>query len=198
MVPLLMLATAAAVIASQAVISGAFSVCQQAVQLGYLPRMTVVHTSASKVGQIYVPFVNWTLLVAVTVLELGFQSSSNLASAYGVAVTGAMLIDSVQLTLVMVLLWRWSIWLVIPLAGAFLLIDSAFFGANVTKISHGGWFPLVIASAAFTLLSTWKRGRMLLFARISGDAMPVEMFIQSTLNKVTRVKGTSSFLTSMW
>lgn len=197
MVPLLMLATAAAVIASQAVISGAFSVCQQAVHLGYLPRMTVVHTSASKVGQIYVPFVNWTLLVAVTVLVLGFQSSSNLASAYGVAVTGTMLIDSVLLTLVMVLLWRWSIWLVIPLAGAFLLIDSAFFGANVTKISHGGWFPLVIASAAFTLLSTWKRGRMLLFARISGDAMPVEMFIQSTLNKVTRVKGTSIFLTSM-
>lgn len=197
MLPLLVLATCAAVIASQAVISGAFSVCQQAMHLGYLPRMTVVHTSSSKIGQIYVPFVNWTLLIAVSALVLGFQSSSNLASAYGVAVTGNMLITSVLLTLVMTLLWRWSSWLVIPLAGSFLLIDGIFFSANITKVSHGGWFPLVIAVVMFTLLSTWKRGRALLFARVAGDAMPMDMFINSTLKGVMRVPGTAIFLTSM-
>lgn len=197
MLPLLLLAACAAVIASQAVISGAFSVCQQAMHLGYLPRLTVIHTSSSKIGQIYVPFVNWTLLISVSALVLGFQSSSNLASAYGVAVTGTMLIDSMLLAWVMVLLWRWSLWLVVPIAGSFLLIDAAFFSANITKISHGGWFPLVVALVTFTLLSTWKRGRAILFARIADDAMPMEMFIRSALKGVVRVAGTAIFLTSM-
>lgn len=196
-VPLLVLSTLAAVIASQAVISGAFSVCQQAVQLGYLPRMTVIHTSARKTGQIYVPFVNWTLLAAVTALVLGFQSSSNLASAYGVAVTGTMMIDTILLTIVMFLMWRWSKWLIIPVASLFLLVDLAFFSANITKIAHGGWFPLVVAAIAFTLLSTWKRGRRMLFERLYADAMPVNLFIQSVLGRVRRVSGTAVYMTSV-
>ena len=197
MLPLLVLATLAAVIASQAVISGAFSVCRQATQLGYLPRMAVLHTSASKTGQIYVPFVNWTLLTATVVLVLGFQSSSNLAAAYGVAVTGTMMIDTVLLMLVMLLLWRWNKWVAIPFAVLFLSIDLAFFTANMTKTAHGGWFPLAIAVVTFTLLITWKRGREIVLRHVSAEAMPLDLFIESSLRRVTRVEGTAIFMTSM-
>ena len=192
--PLVALATLAAVIASQAVISGAFSLTRQAMQLGFLPRMKTVHTSATEMGQIYVPFVNWMLLVFVVALVLGFKSSSQFAAAYGVAVTGTMLIDSVLVTMVMFMIWRWSVWLAAPIAAGILVVDLGFFTANATKIPHGGWFPLAVGAAAFILLTTWKRGRELLMARRAEDAMPEEAFLKSLSANVTRVAGTSVFL----
>ena len=161
-VPLVVLATSASVIASQAVISGAFSVTRQAIQLGYLPRMSIVHTSEQEIGQIYIPVLNWTLGLFVMALVLGFQTSSNLASAYGIAVTGTMIIDAVLIALVMTLLWRWPLRLTVVLIGFFLIIDLAFFLANSTKILHGGWFPLAVGIAIFVLLTTWNEGRALL------------------------------------
>ncbi|MHB1204962.1 MAG: potassium transporter Kup [Rhodospirillaceae bacterium] len=192
--PLVGLATFAAVIASQAVISGAFSLTRQAMQLGFLPRMKTVHTSATEMGQIYIPFVNWMLLVFVVALVLGFKSSSQFAAAYGVAVTGTMLIDSVLVTMVMFAIWRWSAWIAVPIAAGLLVVDFAFFTANATKIPHGGWFPLAVGVFAFVLLTTWKRGRELLMARRAEDAMPEEAFLKSLSANVTRVMGTSVFL----
>ena len=192
--PLVGLATLAAMIASQAVISGAFSLTRQAMQLGFLPRMKTVHTSATEMGQIYIPFVNWMLLVFVVALVLGFKSSSQFAAAYGVAVTGTMLIDSVLVTIVMFMIWRWSVWLAALIAAGLLVVDIAFFAANATKILHGGWFPLAVGTAAFVLLTTWKRGRELLMARRSEEAMPEDAFLKSLNPNVTRVPGTSVFL----
>ena len=192
--PMVVLATMATVIASQAVITGAFSLSRQAMQLGFLPRMATVHTSASESGQIYIPFVNWTLLVSVVALVLGFQSSSQLAGAYGVAVTGTMLIDSILVTIVMFMMWRWNVWLAGSIAFILLVVDLAFFGANISKIVHGGWFPLAIGIAIIVFLTTWKKGRELLFARRAEDAMPVEAFLHSLNPNVTRVAGTSVFL----
>ena len=192
--PMVILATMAAVIASQAVISGAFSVSRQAMQLGFLPRMSTVHTSASEIGQIYIPFVNWMLLISVIALVLGFKSSDDLGAAYGVAVTGTMLIDSILVTVVMFRLWRWNFWLASGIAASLLVVDLAFFSANITKVAHGGWFPLVVGISVFTLLTTWKRGRELLFARRAEEAMPVEAFLKSLNPNVTRVPGTSVFL----
>ncbi len=192
--PLVGLATMAAVIASQAVISGAFSLTRQAMQLGYLPRMKTVHTSATEIGQIYIPFVNWMLLVFVVALVLGFKSSSQFAAAYGVAVTGTMLIDSILVTMVMFMIWRWSAWIAAGIAAGLMAVDLAFFTANATKIPHGGWFPLAVGAAAFILLTTWKRGRELLLARRAEEAMPEEGFLKSLSPNVTRVAGTSVFL----
>ncbi len=192
--PMVVLATMATVIASQAVITGAFSISRQAMQLGFLPRMATVHTSASESGQIYIPFVNWTLLVSVVALVLGFQSSSQLAAAYGVAVTGTMLIDSILVTIVMFMMWKWNVWLAGGIAFVLLVVDLAFFGANVSKILHGGWFPLAIGIAIIIFLTTWKKGRELLFARRAEDAMPIEAFLGSLNPNVTRVAGTSVFL----
>jgi KUP system potassium uptake protein len=192
--PLVGLATFAAVIASQAVISGAFSLTRQAMQLGFLPRMKTVHTSATEVGQIYIPFVNWMLLVFVVALVLGFKSSSQFAAAYGVAVTGTMLIDSILVTMVMFSIWRWPSWIAGPIAAGLLVVDVAFFTANATKIPHGGWFPLAIGAFVFVLLTTWKRGRELLMARRAEEAMPEEAFLKSLSPNVTRVTGTSVFL----
>jgi KUP system potassium uptake protein len=192
--PLVGLATFAAVIASQAVISGAFSLTRQAMQLGYLPRMATVHTSATEVGQIYIPFVNWMLLVFVVALVLGFKSSSQFAAAYGVAVTGTMLIDSVLVTMVMFSIWRWPSWIAGAIAAGLLVVDVAFFTANATKIPHGGWFPLAIGAFVFVLLTTWKRGRELLMARRAEEAMPEDAFLKSLSPNVTRVTGTSVFL----
>jgi KUP system potassium uptake protein len=194
-IPLLGLATLATVIASQAVISGAFSVTRQAIQLGYLPRMTIIHTSRSEIGQIYIPVLNWVLMGFVMALVVGFGSSSNLASAYGVAVTGTMVIDATLIAIVMVLLWSWRLKVVVPLVGVFLALDLAFFLANSTKIPHGGWFPLAIGLAVFLLLTTWKKGRQLLMARLSEDVMPVDVFLSSLSERVTRVPGTAIFLT---
>jgi KUP system potassium uptake protein len=196
-VPLVILATSASVIASQAVISGAFSVTRQAIQLGYLPRMSIVHTSEREIGQIYIPVLNWTLGLFVMALVLGFQTSSNLASAYGTAVTGTMIIDTVLIALVMFLLWRWPAKLTVPLITFFLIIDLAFFLANSTKILHGGWFPLTIGITIFVLLTTWNHGRALLQAGLERDAIPAEDFLGKVSNRTMRVPGTAVFLASV-
>ena len=192
--PMVVLATMATVIASQAVITGAFSISRQAMQLGFLPRMSTIHTSASEIGQIYIPFVNWMLLISVIALVLGFQSSSQLAAAYGVAVTGTMLIDTVLVSIVMFLLWRWNVWLAAAIVAVLMIVDLAFFTANITKVFHGGWFPLAVGGSVFILLTTWKKGRELLFNRRAEDAMPMDMFLKSLNPSVTRVPGTSVFL----
>ena len=178
-VPMVVLATCATVIASQAVISGAFSVARQAIQLGLLPRMTIVHTSGDEEGQIYVPFTNWTLYVAVMALVIGFQSSSNLAAAYGIAVTGTMMIDTILVAFVMALLWRWPLALVIAVAGTLLLVDLAFFTANVIKVAQGGWFPLFIGIVSFTVLTTWRRGRELVRNQIKKLAVPLDVVMRA-------------------
>ena len=192
--PLLGLATMAAIIASQAVISGAFSVTRQAVQLGYLPRLRIQHTSEAEIGQIYVPFVNWALLVAVILLVLGFGSSTNLAAAYGVAVTGTMFIDTLLLAFVMFLAWKIPRWRAITLLVVFLIVDIAFLGANLTKIPDGGWFPLLAGLALFVLLTTWKRGRQLVRASQARDAIPVETFLSSLSPKIQRVPGAAVYM----
>ena len=192
--PMVILSTMATVIASQAVITGAFSITRQAMQLGFLPRMATIHTSESESGQIYIPFVNWLLLAAVIMLVLGFQTSTSLAAAYGIAVTGTMLIASIQLTIVMFRMWKWNAWIAGFIGGTLLIIDFAYFAANMTKITHGGWFPLAVGAAIVVFLTTWKKGRELLFARRAEEAMPVDVFLNSLNPSVTRVPGTSVFL----
>lgn len=195
--PMIGLATMATVIASQAVISGAFSVTRQVILLGYAPRLAIRHTSATEAGQIYIPFVNWTLMIGVTLLVLNFQSASNLASAYGIAVTGTFAIDTILMTLVM--RTRWDLSLPVTLLGmlGFLFIDLSFFGANAVKIPDGGWFPVVIALTLFTLLVTWKRGREIVVQQLSAVAIPLDAFIPSLLSSPpVRVPGTAIFMTS--
>nr|WP_156256185.1 potassium transporter Kup [Sandarakinorhabdus oryzae] len=194
--PLVVLATLATIIASQAVISGAFSVTQQAIQLGFLPRMKIVHTSASAFGQIYIPAVNWTLLVLVMFLVLGFQTSSNLASAYGIAVTGTMLIDTLLVGVLVLTIWRWPAWWAAPLLATFALVDFAYFASNLTKVPDGGWFPLVIGLIGFTGLTTWSRGRKLMQERLRDSSMPMDVFIKSAAAAATRVPGTAVFMTT--
>jgi KUP system potassium uptake protein len=189
------LATLATVIASQAVISGAFSVARQAVQMGLLPRMQIVHTSGREEGQIYVPFTNWTLYLAVVALVVGFQNSSNLAAAYGIAVTTTMLIDTILVAFVMVLLWHWNLMLVALVAGSLLAVDIAFFSANIIKIPEGGWFPVAMALVSFTVLTTWRRGRRLLLEEMARQTFPLADFI-GTIGDVHRVHGTAIFMTS--
>jgi KUP system potassium uptake protein len=196
-VPLLLLATAAAIIASQAVISGAFSLTRAAIQMGYCPRLSILHTSERAIGQIYVPFINWMLLIAIIGLVIGFGDSDNLAGAYGLAVTMAMLIDSILIFVVMRRLWDWPVWISILITTPLLLIDLTFLGSNALKIPEGGWFPLLIGGLVFTLLTTWKRGRSLLMRRLAEDAMPLDLFIQSIeASPPARVEGTAVFLTS--
>jgi KUP system potassium uptake protein len=194
--PLVILATMATVIASQAVISGSFSVARQSVQLGYLPRMAIVQTSHRERGQIYVPFTNLTLFIAVMALVLYFQSSSNLAAAYGIAVTGTMMIDTILVTFVMILMWRWNRWLVLPLMAAFFAIDFAFFSANIIKFAQGGWFPLFIGFLSFTVLTTWKRGRQLLFRQMARQDVPERTFLTSIDESIPRVARTAVFMTA--
>jgi len=195
LLPMIILAACATVIASQAVISGAFSVTRQAIQLQLLPRIATKHTSASEEGQIYIPFINWMLFIAVVCLVVGFGSSSNLAAAYGVAVTGTMLIDSLLLAVVMLLSWKWNRYFTGAFALLFILVDIAFFSANSLKVLHGGWFPLAIATVIFTLLTTWRTGRVLLANNLRGNAIPIEIFLQG-LPDINRVPGTAIFLTS--
>ena len=195
--PLVALATAATVIASQAVISGAFSVTRQAIQLGYCPRLTVIHTSAREIGQIYIPLVNWGLLAGVVLLVLAFRSSSHLAAAYGIAVTGTMAIDTILAAVVAATLWSWGRFAAIACAVAFLVVDLAFFGANVVKLFHGGWVPMVIAVAMFTLFSTWKRGRELLLQRLGRGAIDLDSFLAGiAAHPLHRVPGTAVFMTA--
>ncbi|MEO6093675.1 MAG: potassium transporter Kup [Novosphingobium sp.] len=194
--PLVLLATLATIIASQAVISGAYSVSQQAVQLGFLPRIRIEHTSAKAAGQIYVPLINWGLLVLVILLVIGFKTSSNLAAAYGIAVTGTMFITALMLGVLTFSVWKWKPVVAVTVTGTFLIIDGLYFGSNVTKIPDGGWFPLLVAAVAFTLLTTWAAGRRLVRQRLYEDAMPVDVFIASVANSVKRVSGTAVFLAS--
>ena len=194
--PLVGIATAATIIASQAVISGAFSVTHQAVQLGFLPRLRTEHTSEKAAGQIYIPAVNWGLLVMVIILVLGFRESGKLASAYGIAVTGTMLITTMMLSVLVFQVWRWNRILAGATIGTFLVVDSAYFISNITKIPDGGWFPLLVAAASFTVLTTWAKGRLLMRRRLSESALPLEIFIKSAAASVHRVRGTSVFLST--
>jgi KUP system potassium uptake protein len=194
--PLLAIASMAAIIASQAVISGAFSVTQQAIQLGFMPRMTIKHTSETAAGQIYIPVINWGLMIAVIVLVLVFRHSSNLTAAYGIAVTGAMLIDTMLLTVVLFHLWKWSRWVAIPILAVFFTLDGAYLSANITKIPDGGWVPLMMGLAIFTLLTTWSRGRALMHQNMAEGTIPMEVFAKSAHSSAARVPGTAVFMTS--
>lgn len=195
--PLVALATMATVIASQAVISGAYSLTRQAIQLGYCPRMAVQHTSEKEMGQIYMPWINWALLAAVVTLVIGFGSSSALASAYGIAVTGTMAIDSVLLFFVISRVWKWGVLPALVISAFFLIVDLAFLGANSIKLFQGGWFPLLIAIGVFTIISTWRRGREILFERLRPGAIPLEPFLESIeAHPPQRVPGTAIFLTA--
>jgi len=194
--PLVGVATLACVVASQAVISGAFSVTHQAIQLGFLPRLRTEHTSAKAAGQIYIPAVNWTLLVMIVLLVLGFRESTRLASAYGIAVTGTMLITTMMLGVLVFQVWHWNRLLAAMTIGLFLIVDSIFFASNITKIADGGWFPLLVAGVTFTVLTTWAKGRALMRDRLQESALPLPVFIKSTSSSVHRVKGTSVFLSA--
>jgi KUP system potassium uptake protein len=195
--PMVVMATMATIIASQAVISGAFSVSRQAVQLGLCPRLEIRHTSESEIGQIYIPQINWGLMVCVLGLIVTFQSSSKLASAYGVAVTGSLMIDTIVAFVVVQFVWGWSLPRAVLVCGVFFAIDLVFFGATLLKIVDGGWFPLLVGALIFTLLSTWYKGRNILRSQMREDAIPVEKFVSRvTDTHPMRVPGTAVFLTS--
>ena len=198
LIPLVLLATAAAIIASQALISGAFSLTQQAIQLGYAPRLDIQHTSHHEMGQVYVPQVNWALMLSTIVIVIGFGSSTALAAAYGIAVTLTMVITAVLLQVVAIERWGWAPVVAYAVTGVFLIIDLAFFGANALKIAHGGWLPLVIGGLLFTLLTTWKTGRQIVAKRLTARAVPIEDFL-ATVEKSTpaRVAGTAVFMTAV-
>lgn len=194
--PLVILATVATVIASQAVISGAFSITQQAIQLGYAPRLEIRHTSENEIGQIYLPTINWLLLIAIIALVIGFGSSSKLAAAYGIAVTGTMLITNILAIAVAIRLWDWHPARAILGALPFIGIDLGFFFANSLKIPEGGWFPLVFGVGVFILLTTWKRGRELLGQRLANDEMQLKPFVAGMIEAgIDRVPGTAVFMT---
>jgi KUP system potassium uptake protein len=194
--PLVFIATAATIIASQAVISGAFSVTHQAIQLGFLPRMRTLHTSERSVGQIYIPAINWGLLVMVLLLVFGFGESTRLASAYGISVVGTMLITTVMLGFLVFQVWRWNRWLAGGTIALFLLVDGVYFASNITKIPDGGWFPLVVAAVLFTVLTTWATGRRLMRERLEETAMPLAVFIKSAAGSAFRARGTAVFLSA--
>jgi KUP system potassium uptake protein len=194
--PLLLIASAAAIIASQAVITGAFSVTQQAIQLGFMPRMQIKHTSEAAAGQIYIPAINWVLMIAVISLVLVFERSANLTAAYGIAVTGAMLIDGILLAVLLFHFWKWRPWFSLPLLAIFFALDAAYLGANLMKVPDGGWVPLVMGVVIFTLLTTWSRGRMLMRQALAEGTVPLELFAKSGRSSATLVPGTAIFMTS--
>lgn len=194
--PLVILATLATIIASQAMITGAFSVVQQSVQLGMMPRLKIEHTSASAAGQIYVPVVNWALMILVLLLVLTFHKSSNLAAAYGIAVMGTMFISTIMIGILMLRVWNWKPWQVAIVIGVFLIVDGAYLASNLIKVPEGGWLPLFVALVIFVLLTTWAKGRELMIARLREAAMPVKVFIASAASSATRVPGTAVFMTS--
>jgi KUP system potassium uptake protein len=195
--PMLVIATLAACIASQALISGSFSLVRQAIQMGYLPRLTIVHTSQMTQGQIYIPEVNGLLMVGCLMVVLGFGSTSALASAYGIAVTGTMVITSVLFFAAVRYRWNWSLPAASALLAFFLVVDLAFFLANVAKIAHGGWFPLLVAAFGFLIMTTWKRGRAILGERINAQSLPLHLFLADIENsKPHRVAGTAVFMSS--
>jgi KUP system potassium uptake protein len=193
--PMVALATVATVIASQATISGLYSITKQAIQLGYLPRMRIDHTSSSHIGQIYIPVVNWIQFALVIAAVLGFGSSDNLASAYGVAVTGTMLITTVMTFFVLRFAWHYKVALAVAATGVFALVDLAFFSATLLKVVEGGWFPLLLGGLMFALMTTWKQGRAIVWARVRDEAIPLNSFLASLFESPpTRVPGTAVFL----
>jgi KUP system potassium uptake protein len=195
LLPLVILSAMATVIASQAVISGAFSLTMQAVQFGYLPRLDIEHTSSREIGQIYIPSINWGLMVACIVLVLGFRSSSNLAAAYGVAVTTTMVVTTLLFFVVARERWRWSLATALLVSGFFLAVDASFWAANLLKIPRGGWFPLVVAGAVFVVMTTWKSGRLLLANRMAASSLPWDFFLADVAEAPPhRVPGTAIFM----
>ncbi len=197
LVPLIVLATLATVIASQAVISGAFSLTRQAIQLGLVPRMQVTHTSASARGQIYMPAVNWILLVAVALVVVGFRSSSALANAYGIAVTGTMVATTMLSFFVTRDVWKWPMWQTLLVTGGFLIVDITFLCANLLKFAQGGWLPLTVGFAVALLIMTWRQGREIILAIRRESAMPLDAFIKNiSASSVHRVKGTAVYMTA--
>ncbi len=197
LIPLVILATCATVIASQALITGAFSVTKQVIQLGYLPRLRIEHTSVRDTGQIYIPFVNWGLFAAIVLAVVLFRSSSNLASAYGIAVTLDMLITTVLTFFVIRYGWKYPLVLCIAATGFFFVVDLAFFTSNMLKLFEGGWFPLMIGGAIFTLMMTWKQGRQLMSAKLQADAIDLKSFLEAVfVSPPARVEGTAVFLTA--
>jgi KUP system potassium uptake protein len=197
LIPLLVLATLAAVIASQALITGAFSVTKQVIQLGYLPRLNIIHTSVREAGQIYIPFVNWGLFVAIVLAVVMFKTSGNLAAAYGIAVTTDMLITTILTFFVVRYGWKYPLWLCIVATGWFFVVDFAFFASNLLKLFAGGWFPLMIGGAIFTLMLTWKQGRRMLADKQRVDAIDLKSFLEAVfISPPTRVEGSAVFLTA--
>lgn len=201
--PLVAIATAAAIIASQAVITGTYSLTRQGIQFGYFPRMRVDQTSGKEEGQIYMPGVNWLLMFVCIGLVIAFQSSNNLAAAYGMAVTSTMVFTTIMFTVVMHKRWKWSLLVVIPLAAALLIMDLSFFGANLHKIPEGGWFPLVIAAVIFTIMTTWKHGRKILSKQMKNSELPLETFLDDVgkysdtdEGEIKRVNGTAVYMYS--
>lgn len=201
--PMVIIATMATIIASQAVISGAFSLTRQAIQLGYIPRMKIEQTSSKEFGQIYLPAINWTLMVASIGLVVGFGSSSNLAAAYGVGVTTDMVFTTILFAVVLRVHWNWNIPAMLLLTGVFLIIDLAFWGANIVKVPDGGWFPLVVAAFIFTLMTTWRRGRSILYEHMQKGELPLEDFVEDfethadiDEEKIKRVDGLAVYMYS--
>jgi KUP system potassium uptake protein len=195
--PMVFLSTLATIIASQALISGAFSLTRQAIQLGFFPRVTIVHTSTEAEGQIYVPEINTMLAIACVCLVLSFKESSALAAAYGIAVTGTMAITSIIYSDVLRRTWKWPLWKVVPLVGVFLSFDLSFFGANLLKFFHGGWFPIAVALVVFIVMTTWKKGRALLAKNLADRLLPIDVFL-ADLEQVrpARVPGTAVSMSS--
>ncbi len=197
LIPLIILATSAAIIASQAVISGAFSLTKQAIQLGFLPRFSIQYTSDKEIGQIYVPFINWGLLLGIIVLVVIFKNSTNLAAAYGIAVMLTMTIDTFLLFVVMTRIWRWNKWIAFVLIGGILANDVMFLSATMLKIADGGWFPLLIGAVMFTVMSTWYRGRQIVRRVTNESAMPLKLFVDSiSASPPHKVSGTGIFMTT--
>jgi KUP system potassium uptake protein len=195
--PMVMLATAAAVIASQALISGAFSITQQCIQLGYCPRMSIVHTSETEHGQIYIPEVNRALMIGCLTVVVGFRSTSALGAAYGIAVTGSMAISTILFSTLARLKWHWSWSRVLGLATLFLIVDLSFFGSNALKVVHGGWVPLAIAISVFTLMTTWNSGRKIVQNLLARGSLPIDLFLADVAKrKPFRAPGTAVFMTS--
>jgi KUP system potassium uptake protein len=193
--PLVVISTIAAVIASQATISGTFSVTHEAISLGFFPRMKVVHTSSEEAGQVYIPLVNWMQLIAVLLAVIGFGSSTNLGAAYGIAVTGTMVITTILTFFVLRFGWKYNFWLCVLATGFFLLIDLILFSANTLKIAHGGWFPLVLGAVVFTVMLTWKRGLEIVAIKLTENAIPLKEFLASLLAyPPVRVEGTAIFI----
>jgi KUP system potassium uptake protein len=194
--PMIGLSTVATVIASQALISGAFSLTQQAVQLGFCPRVRIVHTSSEMQGQIYIPFVNYALMIACIAVVIGFKESGGLAGAYGIAVTATMMITSLLYFLVLTHDRKWALWKAIPLVGIFLVFDFAYFAGNIFKIADGGWFPLFVAAIIAVAMTTWKKGREELYRKLIGSRLPLEMFLSEIpRSRMPRVPGTAVFMT---